>query len=129
MPLVRLDVLKGRTPDQIEQLLDAAHRAVRSAFEVPEGDRYQILTEHDADRFVIKDTGLGFVRTANVVVVSIVSRPRSRDAKAFFYAELCRELGQSCDIRAEDVIVSITINSDEDWSFGGGRAQFLTGEL
>jgi hypothetical protein len=28
-----------------------------------------------------------------------------------------------------DLIVSITENSDEDWSFGHGRAQFLTGEL
>jgi hypothetical protein len=25
--------------------------------------------------------------------------------------------------------VSITDNNDEDWSFGYGRAQFLTGEL
>jgi len=25
--------------------------------------------------------------------------------------------------------VSITDNGDEDWSFGYGRAQFLTGEL
>jgi hypothetical protein len=28
-----------------------------------------------------------------------------------------------------DVVVSIVTNSDEDWSFGNGRAQFLTGEL
>jgi hypothetical protein len=28
-----------------------------------------------------------------------------------------------------DLIVSITENDDEDWSFGHGRAQFLTGEL
>jgi Tautomerase enzyme len=32
-----------------------------------------------------------------------------------------------CD--AADLIVSITDNGDEDWSFGHGRAQFLTGEL
>jgi 4-oxalocrotonate tautomerase len=28
-----------------------------------------------------------------------------------------------------ELIVSITENNDEDWSFGYGRAQFLTGEL
>jgi 4-oxalocrotonate tautomerase len=26
-------------------------------------------------------------------------------------------------------MVSVTENTDEDWSFGYGRAQFLTGEL
>jgi hypothetical protein len=28
-----------------------------------------------------------------------------------------------------DIVVSIVTNSDADWSFGNGRAQFLTGEL
>ncbi len=30
---------------------------------------------------------------------------------------------------AKDLIVSITENGDADWSFGAGRAQFVTGEL
>ena len=46
-----------------------------------------------------------------------------------FYAELCRELKESCGIEASDVIVSIVSNSAADWSFGNGRAQFVTGEL
>jgi 4-oxalocrotonate tautomerase len=28
-----------------------------------------------------------------------------------------------------DLIVAVTDNGDDDWSFGYGRAQFLTGEL
>lgn len=28
-----------------------------------------------------------------------------------------------------DLIVSVVANERQDWSFGGGRAQFLTGEL
>jgi hypothetical protein len=43
MPLLRFDVLEGRSADQITTLLDAAHRAVLSAFGVPERDRYQIV--------------------------------------------------------------------------------------
>jgi hypothetical protein len=27
------------------------------------------------------------------------------------------------------VVVSFVTNADEDWSFGAGRAQFLTGDL
>jgi hypothetical protein len=49
--------------------------------------------------------------------------------KEKFYAELCRELKQSCSIDPNDVIVSIATNSAADWSFGNGRAQFTTGEL
>jgi hypothetical protein len=32
-------------------------------------------------------------------------------------------------MQSSDIVVSITSNSDADWSFGYGRAQFLTGEL
>ena len=42
MPLLTFDLIEGRTEQEIRTLLDAAHRAVLRAFEVPERDRYQI---------------------------------------------------------------------------------------
>jgi hypothetical protein len=129
MPLIRIDAIAGRTPDQIQQLLDAAHRAMLTAFKVPERDRYQIYTEHAPNHFIVQDTGLGIPRTNNVIIVTVISRPRTEEMKKMFYAELCRELKASCGIEPSDVMVSIVSNTDADWSFGNGRAQFLTGEL
>ena len=85
MPLIRIDALAGRNPQQIKQLLDATHRAVLSAFKVPERDRYQIYEEHPEQHFIVEDTGLGIQRTKNVVVVSVTSRPRSQEMKQAFY--------------------------------------------
>jgi phenylpyruvate tautomerase PptA (4-oxalocrotonate tautomerase family) len=129
MPLVRIDAVEGRSEVEIRNLLDAMHRAMLSAFHVPQRDRYQIYHEHPQAHLVAEDTGLGIARTKNLVVVSMVSRERTPEMKQKFYAELCRELQQSCGIEANDVIVSIVSNSAADWSFGDGRAQFLTGEL
>jgi hypothetical protein len=129
MPLVRFDVVEGRNDNDIKNLLDAAHRAMLSAFHVPESDRYQIYHEHPPSRLIAEDTGLGIRRTRNLVLVSVTSRERTQDMKEKFYAELCRELKESCSIDPNDVIVSIVTNSAADWSFGNGRAQFITGEL
>jgi phenylpyruvate tautomerase PptA (4-oxalocrotonate tautomerase family) len=129
MPLVRFDVVEGRNDNEIKRLLDAAHRAMLSAFHVPESDRYQIYQEHPPSHFVAEDTGLGIKRTRNLVVVSVTSRERTQDMKEKFYAELCRELKESCAIDPNDVFVSIVTNSAADWSFGNGRAHFITGEL
>lgn len=129
MPLIRFDVVEGRTDQQIRTMLDAAHRAMLKAFEVPERDRYQIVTEHKPSRVVIEDTGLGIQRTDEVVFVSVVTRPREQAAKQIFYAELTRELKASCGIEPSDLVVSVTSNTDADWSFGNGTAQFLTGDL
>jgi hypothetical protein len=73
MPLLRFDVLEGRSADQITTLLDAAHRAVLSAFGVPERDRYQIVHQHPSSHFVVQDTGLEITRSDNVVIVSVTS--------------------------------------------------------
>jgi len=129
MPLLRFDLIEGRTDDEIRTLLDAAHRAMLAAFKVPERDRYQIVQEHKPGRMIVEDTGLGIARTDKVVVVQVVSRPRTRQMKEAFYRLLCEELERSCGIAPSDVMVSIVENTDEDWSFGLGRGQFLTGEL
>jgi phenylpyruvate tautomerase PptA (4-oxalocrotonate tautomerase family) len=129
MPLIRIDALAGRSPEQIKTLLDATHRAVLSAFKVPERDRYQVYHEHPEDHFIVEDTGLGIQRTNGVVIVTVISRPRSQEMKQQFYKGLCRELKDCCGLEPNDVMVSIVTNTDADWSFGNGVAQFLTGEL
>ena len=129
MPLIRVDLIEGRGPDEIKTLLDATHRALVSVFKIPPRDRYQIVHEHPPSHFVVEDTGLGITRTHKCVVIQITTRPREREAKERFYKLLCRELEAACGIQPSDVVVSMVTNSDEDWSFGHGRAQFLTGEL
>jgi hypothetical protein len=129
MPLMRFDLIEGRSPEELKTLLDAAHRAMVLTFGVPERDRYQIVHQHSPEHMIIEDTGLDIPRSRNVVVVSVNSRPRTTEAKQKFYAELCRELKESCGIESSDVMVNIVTNTDADWSFGFGRAQFLTGEL
>jgi phenylpyruvate tautomerase PptA (4-oxalocrotonate tautomerase family) len=129
MPLIRIDVIEGRSDDEIKTLLHAAHRAVIGAFGVPIRDRYQILQEHPRSRMVIEDTGLGLKRSDKLVVVQVTSRKRKKKQKEAFYRLLCAELERECGIAPADVMVTIVENDDEDWSFGEGRAQFLTGEL
>jgi phenylpyruvate tautomerase PptA (4-oxalocrotonate tautomerase family) len=129
MPLIRIDLVEGRSPEDLKTLLDAAHRAVVASFHVPERDRYQIVQEHPESHLIVEDTGLGIPRSRNRVVVQVTSRPRERSGKQAFYKRLCDNLRDACGIAPSDVVVSITTNSDDDWSFGHGRAQFLTGEL
>lgn len=129
MPLLRFDLIEGRSKSELKSLLDAAHRAMLAAFKVPEHDRYQIVYEHKRSRMIVEDTGLDIPRTDDVVMLQVTTRPRGRAAKELFYRLLVEELERSCGIAPSDVMVSMVENTDEDWSFGYGRAQFLTGEL
>ena len=129
MPLLRFDLIEGRSESELKKILDVTHEVLIDALQVPKHDRYQVVQEHKRPRMVIEDTGLGFARSDKIVVLQITSRPREREMKQAFYRLLVERLSASCGISPTDVVVNFVTNADEDWSFGAGRAQFLTGDL
>lgn len=129
MPLIHFDMLHGRTPEQITTILDVSHEVFVRVLDIPLGDRYQIVTQHYPYEMVIKDTGLGFERSDQVIIIHIFSKQRSVEQKTTLYQELVSALQTSCQIDPKDIMISFSINEDSDWSFGFGTAQFLTGEL
>ena len=129
MPMLKFDIIQGRTDEQVRALLDAAHEAMVQAFDVPVTDRYQSVTQHRPGELVVEDTGLGYTRSKDVILLTAVSRKRTEPQKVEFYRLLVENLQTQCGISPDDVIVSIVENDDADWSFGRGRAQFITREL
>lgn len=128
MPLVRIDVQAGRSVPELRAIADTVQDVMLDVFAAPAGDRYQIITEHPVGQIIAEDTGLGFHRTDGVVVIQIFQQGRGEEQKRQAYAELARRL-QPCGVAPTDLIISVVGNEREDWSFGLGRAQFLTGEL
>jgi hypothetical protein len=129
MPLLRFDLIEGRSESELKKIIDVTHEVLLETLHVPKHDRYQVVHEHKRSRMVIEDTGLGFARSDKIVVLQITSRPRKREMKQAFYRLLVERLSASCRISPTDVVVNFVTNADEDWSFGAGRAQFLTGDL
>ena len=129
MPLIQVDLQKQDDKKRLKNILDTIHECAVEAFEIPERDRYQIVSQHDPEEMILLDTGLGFERTKDQIVVRVTSKQRPREKKEKLYSLLCERLNVNCGIPPKDLLVSITENSDADWSFGVGKAQFLTGDL
>ncbi|WP_429951030.1 tautomerase family protein [Enterococcus sp. AZ101] len=130
MPLLKFDLVEGRSQEEIQTILDIAHSAVLASFDVPTGDRYQIVTQHQPFEMVLEDTGLGFKRDpAKMISLTVISRERTTDQKEIFYQLLAQQLDELCGIAPENLLISFIINNDADWSFGFGEAQFMTGKL
>lgn len=129
MPLIKVDMIKGRNKEEIKSILDITYNVMLETFQAPIGDRYQIVNQHEDYEMQILDTGLGISRTDDVLVFTVVTRPRTKDQKINFYKKLAGSLNEKLNIRTEDIMISLVENSDEDWSFFNGKAQFLTEEL
>lgn len=126
---MKIDLLSGKTDAELKQLLDLSYQAMLETLGIPEGDRYQVITQHEPSEMVVLDTGLGFERSENKMIFSLTSRPRTTEQKQAFYRRLVTLLHQELNISTKDILINFVINDDEDWSFKDGEAQFLTGEL
>jgi phenylpyruvate tautomerase PptA (4-oxalocrotonate tautomerase family) len=129
MPLIRIDVTEGRSDAEIKTLMETVQDCVLEAFKVPVRDRYQIVTEHKPGRMILLDTGLGFERTNQAIVIQVFTSPRTTVNKTKFYQLLADKLETNCGLNPKELLVSVMTNTDVDWSFGFGKTQYLTGEL
>ncbi|CDP86623.1 MULTISPECIES: tautomerase family protein [Mycolicibacterium] len=130
MPLVHIHVIEGRrTPAQLRQVADTIQDVMLEYFAAPERDRYQIITEHKPGQIIAEDTGLGFDRTDDIVLVHVFQQGRTSDQKQETYRALAQRLREQTGLKPADLIVSMVENSRADWSFGDGRAQFIEGLL
>lgn len=124
MPLVRISLNRPASEDFGHRVGDCVHRAMVDAIGIPEGDRFQIVTEHDRD-IVYDPAFLGIERTAGIVIVQItLAAGRSREVKAGLYRRVVELLSADLDVRPQDVFINLLEVAPENFSFGNGEAQF-----
>ena len=129
MPLIRIDLVEGRSDEQIAAIGDTLMRTLVDVYSLPERDRFQIVTEHAPGRLTALDVGLGIERSEQVVIIQIFTQAgRSTDEKQEFFRTLAENLA-TVGVAGEDLVIGFVENGPADWSFGFGRAQYTTGEL
>src|ERR1700682_3880257 len=107
MPLVRISLIQGRTAAQRRDIGDAVHRALVQTIDVPERDRFQIITQHEPNELVYDPQFLGIQRTDGIVMVQItISSGRTLEQTRALYRRITENL-LYLDIRAEDVWINL----------------------
>jgi 4-oxalocrotonate tautomerase len=126
MPLVRIDLRRGKPPSYLRAVGDAVHRALVDCLDVPLRDHFQVINEHAPEHLIYDPAYLGVERTDDVLVVQItLSAGRTQEQKRRFYGRLAALLRENPGIRPQDVIIVLAENTREDWSFGNGEAQYV----
>jgi phenylpyruvate tautomerase PptA (4-oxalocrotonate tautomerase family) len=125
MPLVRISLLKGKPASYRRKLGEAVHRALVETIDVPSKDRFQLLTEHDAEDFVYDREYLGIARSRDLVMIQItMSFGRSLALKRALYRTIAERLAAAVQLRPEDVLINLVETAKENWSFGNGIASY-----
>jgi hypothetical protein len=90
VPHVRIEIVKGRSLEERQQLFQAVHEALMDAFRIPDDDRTQRIVEHEPENFEIPPGS-----SERYTLIEITAFPgRSADAKRNLYRTLVQRLGE-----------------------------------
>jgi 4-oxalocrotonate tautomerase len=126
MPLVRIDLCKGKDASYRQRVGRVVYEAMIGTG-VPANDRFQVVSEHDADNFLFDPDYLGIHRTNDLVMIQITwNEGRTVEQKKQLYKAIADGLARSLGIRTEDVLINLVEVKKENWSFGKGEAQYAS---
>ena len=127
MPLVRIDLVRGKPAAFRKQIGEIVYNAMREAINVPADDKFQIITEHAAEEINAADSYLGNSYTQDIILIQItMNAGRTVEMKKAFFKRIADDLHGQLKVRREDVIINLVEVVKENWSFGGGVAQYAS---
>jgi phenylpyruvate tautomerase PptA (4-oxalocrotonate tautomerase family) len=117
MPLVRISLLKGKSRDYISAISEGVHQAMVDTYNVPGGDRFQLIHQHERDEFIYDPGYLGIQRTNDAVFIHITAGNwRNTATKQALYRAIADRLEKDPGLRREDVQIVISSNERDEWS-------------
>ena len=126
MPLVRISVHEKLSAERRRGIASSVYDAMRATLGIPENDRFIVISGHSNDGFSIDPNFMGMQRTEDFVLIHVTLRGgRTTKAKQNFYRETARLLGERSTILPDDVMIVLSPNGLDDWSFGRGEAQYV----
>ena len=129
MPLTRVSLRRGKPAAYKKAILDGVYLAMRETFNVPEDDRFMLISEHDADDFSYGADYLGIRRSDDLVIIQLtVSNTRTVAQKKALYRRIVERLTESPGLRPEDILINLVEVRPENWSFGHGIAHYVKDE-
>jgi 4-oxalocrotonate tautomerase len=124
MPFVRISLRGDRSEKERLSIGDSVHRAMVKAIGIPEGDRFQVITEHGTD-LVYDPDYLNIKRTDGIIIIQItLASGRTLEKKRALYKTISEFLAAEHGVRPEDVFINLVETSMENWSFGNGICQY-----
>jgi phenylpyruvate tautomerase PptA (4-oxalocrotonate tautomerase family) len=126
MPLARISVPAGKSADYRKTVGDVVYESMLPTLKAPEGDRFQIVTEHSPNDLILDPNYLGISRTKEAIIVQLTLREgRTVEQKKDFFKMVADGLHDRLKVRREDVFINLVETKKEDWSFGNGVAQYV----
>jgi phenylpyruvate tautomerase PptA (4-oxalocrotonate tautomerase family) len=125
MPFVRIDLSNKHPEGFSQQVGDIVYAAMRQTINVPENDKFQVITRHEGNELVAPANYLGIDYSGEIIFIQVtLNTGRTTEMKKAFYKEICDGLVEKLKVRPQDIVINLVEVDKENWSFGNGEMQY-----
>lgn len=117
MPLVKVEMLKGRSPEYKEKVFECIHDALVEALNIEEWDRFQRIIEYDRCDFEYPS-----FKTDSFMLIELTIFPgRTSEQKGRVIEGITGKLNSRLSVDPGDVFITINEPPLENWGIGGNQ--------
>ena len=125
MPFARIDLSSDYPEGSGQQVGEIIYGALQQYLNVPENDKFQVITRHDNNDLVTPKTYLGIDYSEGIIFIQVtLNEGRTTEMKKSFYKAICDGVVQKLKVRPQDIIINLIEVNKENWSFGNGEMQY-----
>ena len=117
MPLVKIEMQKGKSLEYKKSILEGVHSALVEGFQIPDYDRNQRIYELDPSCLELPPN-----KTDQFTLIEVTAfQGRSETAKKNLYQAIVRNLEDAPGIAGDDIMIILHEPPPENWGIRGGR--------
>lgn len=113
MPIVKIDMIQGRTSDFKRAFMDSVHEAMIETLKLPADDRNIRVTEYAADCFDAKPPYEYFIEI-------MLFTGRTKETKSQLFQSIVKRLNDKLGIDPQTVFMVLNEQPLENWGVRGG---------
>ncbi|MBR5645012.1 MAG: tautomerase family protein, partial [Treponema sp.] len=115
MPLVKINLLKGKTDEYKKTIFDCVHQGLIEALGISDWDRFQRIIEFDRSDFEAPAE-----KSDNFMIIELTIFPsRTKEQKKSAIEIITSKLVKALSIAPEDVFIIINEPPLENWGMAG----------
>ena len=115
MPIVKVEMLKGKSPEYKKTVLDCIHEGLVESIGIEDWDRFQRITEFDRNDFEFPS-----FKSDDFMIIELTIFPgRTKEQKKKVIETITGNLKSRLSIDPADVFIIMTEPQLENWGLGG----------
>ena len=115
MPLVRVEIVKGKSREYKKTILDCIHKGLVDALQIEDWDRFQRIIEIEKEDFEFPEG-----KTDNFMIIELTVFPgRTKEQKKKAIEKITDRLTEKLSIAPTDIFIVFNEPPLENWGMGG----------